>query len=349
MYPTPSAAASIPAVDVGPLFGPPGPARIATDRAILNAAAGIGFMTITGMPAAIAPTPERRAALLRLFQLSDTDKARLFRRKFSPSQANVYRGWFPLSPGGATYKEGIDIGPDLAHAEFPVDGTDPLTEATPLPSEASLPGWRATAAAYYRGMEGLGAVMMQSVARGLGLPETTFDAAFAGGISTLRLIHYPVRGDATFAGADAEKVFVEHAGQRRYVIGAAHIDSGFVTLLAQDGVEGLQARAHDGSWVDVPPVEGTLAVNFGGLLEKWTGGRIKATEHRILGPGRTRFSIPFFYEPQVAAVIRPLPLADAAPFAPFLYGDHLWASSTKFVEFQGLESLRPPRGVSLDR
>ena len=29
-----------------------------------------------------------------------------------------------------------------------------------------------------------------------------------------------------------------------------------MTLLAQDGVEGLQARARDGAWIDVPPEEG---------------------------------------------------------------------------------------------
>jgi len=97
--------------------------------------------------------------------------------------------------------------------------------------------------------------------------------------------------------------------------------------------------------VDVPPVDGTLAVNFGKLLDRWSGGRIKATEHRVLGPGRTRQSIPFFYEPRVDAVIAPLPLAGAEAFAPFTYGDHLWAAMTRFVEFRGMEGLRTPRGV----
>jgi len=81
------------------------------------------------------------------------------------------------------------------------------------------------------------------------------------------------------------------------------------------------------------------------VLERWTGGRIRATEHRVLGSGRERFSIPFFYEPRPDAVIAPLPLAGVENFAPFLYGDHLWAATTKFVEFRGLEHLRPPRGA----
>jgi isopenicillin N synthase-like dioxygenase len=331
----------IPNIDVTPLFGPPSAVRDAVDRAILSAAADAGFMTIAGLPAEIPP----RAAVLRIFELADSAKGKLWRRKFDAARPNVYRGWFPLQNGALTYKEGIDIGPDLVHGPG-TSSSDPLLEPTPLPDESDLPGWREAARGYYQGMERLGATIMRSVARGLGLRETTFDEAFRGGISTLRFIRYPVRPEASFAGADESKVWVEHRGQRWYMIGGAHVDSGFVTLLAQDGVAGLQARGHDGSWIDVPPIEGTLAVNFGGLLERWTGGRIKATEHRVIGPGRERCSIPFFYEPRVDAVIAPLPLAGAPDFEPFTYGDHLWNAMTKFVEFKGLQDMRKPRKVA---
>ncbi len=227
-----------------------------------------------------------------------------------------------------------------------VDAGDPLCEASALPQEAALPGWRAVAASYYKGMERTAGALMRSVARGLGLDETFFDASFAsGGIATLRFIRYPVRSEAALADSKAEGMWVMHEGVRRYSVGRPHVDSGLVTLLAQDGVEGLQARARDGSWIDVPPVEGTLAVNFGKVLERWTGGRIKATEHRVLGSGRERFSIPFFFEPRVDAEIAPLPIPGIEPFTPFLFGDHLWALMTKFVEFRGLETLRKPRGV----
>jgi isopenicillin N synthase-like dioxygenase len=334
----------IPSIDAGPLFEGPSPRRTAVDSAILAAASGVGFMTIAGLAPGMAPDPAMRNALLRIFSLSESTKQLLLRRMFDPSRPNLYRGWFPLQAGGATWKEGIDMGPDITHAGWTGDPGDPLTEATPLPAEAELPGWRAAAAAYYCGMERLGAALMRSVARGLGLNEATFDAPFRGGISTLRLIRYPVRTAASFEGADEGTVWIDHNGTRHPLIGGAHVDSGFLTLLAQDGVEGLQARARDGSWIDVPPAEGTLAVNFGALLERWTGGRIKATEHRVLGPGRERYSIPFFYEPQVDALIAPLPIEGAPPFAPFLYGDHLWAAMTKFVEFKGLEGMRRPRG-----
>jgi isopenicillin N synthase-like dioxygenase len=338
---------TIPVIAIGALFGPPGAARDAADRAVMEAASEIGFMTVTGLPDDVPAGPATRRDMLRLFALPEAERRKLWRQKFAPQHKNVYRGWFPLQEGHATYKEGIDIGPDLAYGAAVVDPGDPLREASALPGESALPGWQDVAAIYYRAMERTAAALMRSIARGLGLAETFFDGAFAaGGISTLRYIRYPVRSDESAAGgnADDHDMWVTHHGERRYLVGRAHVDSGFVTLLAQDGVEGLQARARDGSWLDVPPVEGTLAVNFGKVLERWTGGRIKATEHRVIGSGRERFSIPFFYEPRVDAEIAPLPLAGAQSFAPFLFGDHLWATMIKFVEFHGLGPLRQPRG-----
>jgi len=84
------------------------------------------------------------------------------------------------------------------------------------------------------------------------------------------------------------------------------------------------------------------AVNFGEVLERWSGGRIRATRHRVIGSGSERRSIPFFYEARADAEIRPLPTQPVDSFAPFYYGDHLWRSTTKFVEFQGMEPLRRP-------
>jgi isopenicillin N synthase-like dioxygenase len=339
----------IPIIDIGALFGGSSPARAAADRAVFDAATRIGFMTVTGLPTDVPIGSETRRQMLRVFSLPEAERRKLWRQKFDANRPNVYHGWFPLQNGFATYKEGIDMGPDVAYgaeAAGPAvaDGGDPLREPTPLPDDTVLPGWRQTAAIYYRAMERTGQALVRSLARGLGLGETCFDAAFAQGISTLRLLHYPLRSDASMGALPQDELWVEYEGRRRYVVGKPHADSGLVTLLAQDGVGGLQARAGDGAWLDVPPDEGTLAVNFGLVLSRWTGGRVKATEHRVLGPGQPRYSIPFFYEPAVDAEIGPLPIPDSGDFAPFLYGDHLWASATRFVEFRGMENLRPPRG-----
>jgi isopenicillin N synthase-like dioxygenase len=334
----------VPRIDISNLFADSAAGRARTDEAIIRAAADPGFMIVCGLPPSVPIDMQSRRALLRLFELPAAETRKLWRQKFDPSHHNVYRGWFPLQNGVETYKEGIDLGPDIAHGAALVDERDPLRAATPLPPEHALPGWRSAAASYFQAMEGVARRLMHAMARGIGLPETVFDDAFAGGISTLRLIHYPLRTPESMRGIPEDLLWVTHRGERYAMVGRAHVDSGLMTLLAQDGVAGLQARQTDGAWIDVPPEEGTLAVNFGKLLQTWTGGRIKATEHRVIGRGEERFSIPFFYDPRADALIEPLPLPGIEPFPPFYFGDYLWSTMTKFVEFQGLEGLRRPQG-----
>ncbi len=333
----------IPRVDVSALFSKDVAAQSKVDCDIQSAAKSAGMMVITGLPSwAVLDAPSRRR-LLSIFSLPEAEIRKLWRWSFDPARPNVYRGWFPLQNGHATYKEGIDLGPDVAYGPGVVDDRDPLREATPMPSEATLPGWRTQVRDYYLTMTQLSVAMMHSIARALSLPENIFDGAFDGGISTLRLTRYPVRSEASYAGTEQSEMWTTHLGEPRYMLGRAHVDSGFMTLLAQDGVGGLQAQHLDGTWIDVPPEEGTLAVNFGKVLERWTSGAIRATVHRVLGSGTERYSIPFFYEARVDAVIGSLPIPGAEQFDPFYYGDHLWEATTKFVEQRGIAHLRKPR------
>lgn len=332
---------TIPTIDIASLFGRDRIARTETDERIMDAARDIGFMVVTGLPDDCL-SPALRKQMLTIFSLPEHQKRRMYRQSAEPSHGNVYRGWFPLQPGHASYKEGIDMGPDVAHGSSRVDASDPLTEATPLPDVNCLPGWRNAVSTYYRSMENTGAALMQAIARGLGLPEQVFAQPFENGISSLRLAHYPVRSPESL-GSSPDELRIEHAGEKSCLINVPHVDSGFVTLVAQNGVAGLQAQCDTGEWLTVPPTEGAVAVNFGMLLERWTGGRIKATRHRVIGGNTERFSVPFFYEPGVDARISPIPGVSGEEFAPFLYGDHLWAATTKFVEQAGIADLRPPR------
>ena len=306
----------------------------------MAAAAEVGFLTIADVPADVPQGPAARAELQRIFALPEATLRSLWRRKFAPGNANLYRGFFPPQPGNVTCKEGIDLGGDVLYGAAVVSQSDPLRERTPLPAEGVLPGWRRAVAAYYAAMERVCAALMQSIARGLGLEEHFFDAAFHQGLSTLRLIRYPVRSAVELATCEDPGLWVTHDGERRYLCGAPHTDSGFITVLACDGLPGLQARLRAGRWCDVSVPEGALGVNFGQVLERWSGGRIRATEHRVIGCGQERYSIPFFYEARAEAEIRPLPAHDPGSFEPFLYGDHLWARMTSFVEFRGMQGLR---------
>lgn len=204
----------------------------------------------------------------------------LSRVNFEPTANAFYGGWYPLQPGVRSYKEGIDIGPDIAHADLPVTD-DVLRERTPLPD---LPEWRAAGKRWYLAMEAVGDALMRAIARTLGVAEDIFAPLFRLGISSFRLAHYPVRSAASFGGENPALAEVNHQGEVLHLSGAAHVDSGFVTLLVQDGVLGLQVHVAD-EWVAAPPIEGTIVVSFGALLDKWSGERIKATRHRVVSQG----------------------------------------------------------------
>lgn len=339
MTQTSARSASIPVIDVAPLFAADPTGWTRPDRELETAARDTGFVCLRGLPQAAALDRAARARLLAIFSLAEDQKRRLYRRKFAPGNRNVYRGWFPVQTGNLTAKEGIDLGADVLHGpEVCVPG-DPLREPTPLPPEHSLPGWHAAISAYYGAMERVAEALLRSLARSLGLSQDYFEEAFRRGLSTLRLIHYPPRDAAELSLLSDPQAWVDvPAG--RYMVGVPHTDSGCLTLLAQDGVAGLQARTREGIWIDVPPLEGTLVMNFGNVLERWSAGRIRATEHRVLGSGVERYSIPFFFEARATATIAPLPIDPPDRFTPFEFGDYLWKRVTQFVEFRGMENER---------
>ena len=338
---------TIPAIDVSPLFDGSAPSP-ATERLLCEAACDVGFMTIRGVPEPDAIGDAARASLLRIFALRGDGQRRLWKKNFAPENPNLYRGWFPLEAGEPRSREGFEIGPDLVRT-LPDDGSDDLLyEPSVLPSDHEFPGWRDDAARYYEAMERIGYALLAAISRGIGVPERIFRDAFRDGISTLRLLRYPARDPAVALAPELEKYFLTWRGERVELVCGAHVDSGLVTILSQCGVPGLQARSANGDWVEVPPEPEAFAVNFGGLLARWTGGRVRATRHRVVSSGVERFSIPFFFEPRPDTVIAPLPLDGIEPFEPFQFGDHLWATTTKFPENFGLGHLRPPRAPYRD-
>jgi isopenicillin N synthase-like dioxygenase len=334
----------IPVIDIGPLFAADASGWRRVDQELSAAARDIGFLSLRGLPAHVAPRAERTAQLLEVFSLDEAEKRRLYRRKFAPENRNVYRGWFPLQPGNLTHKEGLDLGGDVCHGPKLAVPGDPLREQSPLPAEHSLPHWHAAAAACYRAMEQVAEALMRSIARTLHLPQGYFDRYFERGLSTLRLIRYPPRSAAELATVTDPALWVDGPGSEQHLVGAPHTDSGFLTLLEQDGTGGLQVRSREGAWIDVPPLADTLVVNFGEVLEQWSARRIRATEHRVVGRGLERHSIAFFYEARAEAIIAPLPCDSPPSFPPFQYGDFLWKRITSFVEFRGMESERVQAG-----
>ncbi|KAM0873898.1 hypothetical protein ACQ4PT_037770 [Festuca glaucescens] len=84
------------------------------------------------------------------------------------------------------------------------------------------------------------------------------------------------------------------------VVGSmSHTDPSLFTVLAQDGVGGLQVRLDDGRWADVSPVPGALLVNIGDLLKMVSNDEYKSVEHRVVinSSQDARVSIALFFNP----------------------------------------------------
>lgn len=61
-------------------------------------------------------------------------------------------------------------------------------------------------------------------------------------------------------------------------------DYGSITLLFQDNRGGLQVKSPTGQFIDATPIEGTIVVNAGDLLARWSNDTIKSTIHRVVEP-----------------------------------------------------------------
>ncbi|MQL90733.1 hypothetical protein Taro_023322 [Colocasia esculenta] len=86
-----------------------------------------------------------------------------------------------------------------------------------------------------------------------------------------------------------------------------HSDFGFLTLLLQDGVSGLQIE-QKGEWVTADLAAGALVVNVGDHLEIFSNGRYKSLLHRVtVNTAQPRMSVACLLGLAADGVVRPSP------------------------------------------
>ncbi|KAK3439294.1 hypothetical protein EUGRSUZ_C04147 [Eucalyptus grandis] len=85
-------------------------------------------------------------------------------------------------------------------------------------------------------------------------------------------------------------------GGTREVSGISHNDTGFVTVLRQDGsVNGLEIKAKDGQWIRATPSGSSFIVMLGDAIHGWSNGRLYSPVHRVVMSGtRARYSVILF-------------------------------------------------------
>jgi isopenicillin N synthase-like dioxygenase len=193
---------------------------------------------------------------------------------------------------------------------------------------ADLPGFRQQTLKYMSAMEALCQKLVPLYALALGLPADHFKAYFRKPHFILRQSRYPL------IDASDDKIASL----------VPHTDSGFMTLLPPNKVQGLSILLPSGKWMDAPYVEGAFVVNGGDILHRWTNERFLSTPHRVRNvSGTVRYAIPFFFDPDHDSTIECLPTCQSlerpAKYPPIKFGDYaLWFAAQRYEHMQKVQA-----------
>lgn len=260
-----------------------------------------GFMVVENTAISQARVMQVIAAYRAFFQLPDAAKAAVDMSKTGSNRGWGASGSEQVDPdANPDYKQVFDCGFELA-AEDPLRAEGLSVYADNLWPDVAA--FRATVQAYYADALKVSLSLLQGIAAAIGQPEDYFDAAFSRPMALLRGNYYPERP--------------EWATEKDFGI-AAHTDYGCLTLLATDGVPGLEAQTRGGDWVPVRAASGSFIINFGEMLEMWTDSTVRATPHRVVGSNKERISVPMFFNPNHDTNVAPIGSGQV-----ILAGDHL--------------------------
>lgn len=249
-----------------------------------------GFFYVTGHGAGLTQVQYLFHLSRRFFDLSEEEKLSIDQIN-SPHFRGYTRVGFERTRGLPDWREQFDIA-----AERPAltDPSLPPWSRLQGPNQwpPSLPELKPFLLGYQAQVTALAIRILQALAESLGQSRHVFEAIYTPPSQRLKVIRYPGRQDT---GGD------QGVGP--------HKDSGFLTVLLQDTVGGLQVE-FDGEWIDAPPIPGTFVINIGELLELASDGYFRANVHQVVTPSASdRLSVAFFFGANLDATVPLLKLA----------------------------------------
>jgi isopenicillin N synthase-like dioxygenase len=288
----------VPVLDLSTARNPDGSFNTTFIHELRDAAHNVGFFQVTNYGAAPAQAQELLDTVAGFFALPLEQRLALDNRSSAQFRGYTRLG-AEITRGRADSREQIDFGPDREpFAQVSADTLFWRLQGRNRWPE-NYPELERTAMAWAALMAATGAELLAGISVALGLSEDYFAAPFDGTPAWMsKLVHYVGTGTI---GTDNQGV-------------GSHADYGFVTLLLQDAVGGLEVQPHgQEQWLAVEPIPGALVVNLGEMLEVATNGYLMATIHRVTSPppGVNRYSVPYFWSPRLDAVIDPVPLPPA--------------------------------------
>jgi len=295
-------------------------ARIAIAKLIDAACRNNGFFAITGHGIDVRLQRKVLEIGREFFARSEEEKQQISFRNHHNNHSTKgdmnrlpcrgYQKVFDNVTGGQPdFHEAIDFYCEVNSEEGPFVGQNQWPESSEM---------KAVYSDYIFEMINLGQAMMRTIALGLSLDESSFDEYFGSDpFWIMRVIHYP------------HKKAIQN---ENHLLGCgAHTDYGWLTFVHAEPVPNTlqiwDSLRNEWQFVNVATgeVPAPFIVNLGDMLSLWTGGEYKSTKHRVLRPeANSRISIPFFFEPNLNTIIRPLPMCQQNPSAmPFNSGESL--------------------------
>lgn len=254
----------------------------------------VGFLTVVGHGVS---TEVRRAFFDMIRRFFDQPEAK--KQEIAISNSPYHRGYGGFAAetleGAIGAQDEDTVGTFLAGdmketldfaVDHPLDHPE-VVAGTPLhgPNQyPDIPGFREVWETYRAAVTEAAVRMQRALAVALGLDAEFFISQPGETMYHLRMIHYPPMDRLT-----------PEPGQMGC---GAHTDYGTLTVLADDGIGGLQVRQRNGEWTDVAVPDGHLVVNLGDLMAIWTNGRWVSNPHRVVNPpNQDRYSSPLFVTP----------------------------------------------------
>jgi isopenicillin N synthase-like dioxygenase len=300
-----SAAENLPVIDIASFSG--GAEDLNRIGAALDrACAEFGFFYLTGHGIDPALSARMMTLAAEFFALPLEQKLAIA----MPRGGRAWRGYFPiegeLTSGRPDRKEGIYFGTELGADDARVRAGLPLHGMNLYPA---LHGFRETLLTYIERVTAVGQLLLGGIAIGLGLEQGYFIERYTRDPTVLfRIFNYP----PSTAGAHNDFGVGEHT------------DYGFLTLLRQDDIGGLEIWHRDG-WLPAPPVPDSFVCNVGDMLERLTAGRYVSALHRVRNfSTRDRISMPLFLDPSFDSVLTPITAVTPDPSATYSRRKRLW-------------------------
>ncbi|KAH9066131.1 2OG-Fe-II oxygenase [Lactarius deliciosus] len=286
----------IPVIDLkGATSTDPAVRREIADQ-IRDASINVGFFYVKGHGIPVSTISGTLSAAQIFFALPESTKMKLDIHK-----SQNYKGYTALlventnPENSGDVHEGFDLGWEDPDTDIVRSSKEdgPMAGENIWPDDALLPGFRQAVLEYYYAAVRLGQYLFPLFALALDLPEDFFSDKITKPAAIMRLLYYPPQTGVV--------------DDRTIGIGA-HTEYCFTILWQQDEISALQVLNAAGKWIHAIPIPGSLVVNLGDQLARWTNDVFKSTMHRAVNrSGVARYSIPLFFGTDYDVLLKAIP------------------------------------------